>query len=95
MTTIFGNALNQHFVSQKAKAATAGVQLFFTTAAVVENPAGNRLASVIVFITLANIWRSHFRTVFDRTPFTTAAVLASIRLDISKRIDEDHVHTLL
>ena len=52
-------------------------------------------ASVIVFITLANIWRSHFRTVFDRTPFTTAAVLASIRLDISKRIDEDHVHTLL
>ncbi|EPB84897.1 hypothetical protein HMPREF1544_08332 [Mucor circinelloides 1006PhL] len=52
-------------------------------------------ASVILFITLANIWRSHFRTVFDRTPFTTAAVLASIRLDISKRIDGDHVHTLL
>ncbi|KAG1079031.1 hypothetical protein G6F42_023966 [Rhizopus arrhizus] len=52
-------------------------------------------ASVIVFITLANIWRSHFRTVFDRTPFTTAAVLAGIRLDILKRIDEDDVHTIL
>ncbi|GAN10084.1 hypothetical protein MAM1_0318d09619 [Mucor ambiguus] len=53
------------------------------------------LASVIVFITLANIWRSHLRTVFDRTPFTTAAVLTGIRLDIITRIDEDQVHRML
>lgn len=52
-------------------------------------------ASIIVLITLANIWRSHFRTLFDRTPFTTAAVLAGIWLDILKRIDEDDVHTIL
>jgi endonuclease/exonuclease/phosphatase family metal-dependent hydrolase len=52
-------------------------------------------ASVIVFITLANIWRSHFRTVFDSTPFTTTAVLAGIRLDIITRIDEEQVHKTL
>ena len=52
-------------------------------------------ASVVVFISLANIWWSHFRIAFDRKPFTTATVLAGIRLDILKCIDEDHVHTLL
>ncbi|GAN07820.1 hypothetical protein MAM1_0177d07324 [Mucor ambiguus] len=51
--------------------------------------------SVIVFITLANIWRHHFRTVFDNTTFTTAAVLPGIRIDIITRIDEDHVHNTL
>ncbi|KAI8640330.1 hypothetical protein BD408DRAFT_470126 [Parasitella parasitica] len=45
--------------------------------------------------TLANIWRAHYRFVFNQKAFETAAVMNSIRLDISKLIDEDQVHASL
>ncbi|CEP15717.1 hypothetical protein [Parasitella parasitica] len=44
---------------------------------------------------LAIVWRCHFRAVFDHGPFTTVAVLAGIRLDISTHVDEDQVHKAL
>ncbi|KAI8638155.1 hypothetical protein BD408DRAFT_352395 [Parasitella parasitica] len=50
---------------------------------------------LIVMITLANIWRAHYRFVFNQKAFETAAVLNSIRLDISKMIDENQVHASL
>ncbi|KAI8636625.1 hypothetical protein BD408DRAFT_355313, partial [Parasitella parasitica] len=52
-------------------------------------------ASLIVFIALTNIWRAHFCFIFDGTPFTTAAVLANIRIEVLKRIEEDSVHSVL
>ncbi|GAN03558.1 hypothetical protein MAM1_0043d03013 [Mucor ambiguus] len=49
----------------------------------------------IVIIAMSNIWKAHYRLIFDQTPFAPAAVLNSIRLDIQKMIDEDLIHASL
>ncbi|EPB81367.1 hypothetical protein HMPREF1544_11916 [Mucor circinelloides 1006PhL] len=49
----------------------------------------------IVIIAMANIWKAHYRLIFDQVSFAPAAVLNSIRIDIQKMIDEDHVHASL
>lgn len=50
---------------------------------------------IIVIITLANIWKAHFRFIFNQQPFVTASILNHIRLDILQRIDEDQIHSRL
>ncbi|KAK4511136.1 regulator of (H+)-ATPase in vacuolar membrane [Mucor velutinosus] len=49
----------------------------------------------IVIIAMSNIWKAHYRLIFDQTSFAPAAVLNSIRLDIQKMIDEDLIHASL
>ncbi|CEP12669.1 hypothetical protein [Parasitella parasitica] len=52
-------------------------------------------APIIVILTLANIWRAHFRTVFDATPFEAQTIIANIRADVIRRINEDQVHSTI
>ncbi|KAI8636569.1 hypothetical protein BD408DRAFT_323060, partial [Parasitella parasitica] len=39
---------------------------------------------IIVIITLANVWKAHFRFIFQQQPFSATSILNRIRLDISK-----------
>ncbi|EPB80951.1 hypothetical protein HMPREF1544_12357, partial [Mucor circinelloides 1006PhL] len=50
---------------------------------------------VVVFITLANIWKAHYRWVFNQQTVLPSSILSSIRLDIQKMTDEDQVHSQL
>ena len=49
----------------------------------------------ITIITLSQIWLAHIRFVFDKTPISHSAIMASIRLNVQKNIDQDSVHSLL
>ena len=49
----------------------------------------------ITIITLSQIWLAHMRFVFDKTPISHSAIIASIRLNVQKNIDQDSVHSLL
>ena len=49
----------------------------------------------ITIITLSQIWLAHMRFVFDKTPISLSAIMASIRLNVQKNIDQDSVHSLL
>ncbi|EPB88091.1 hypothetical protein HMPREF1544_05153 [Mucor circinelloides 1006PhL] len=50
---------------------------------------------VVVFITLANIWKAHYRWVFNQQTVLPSSTLSSIRLGIQKMIDEDQVYSQL
>lgn len=50
---------------------------------------------IIVIITLANIWKAHYRLIFHQQPFIPSAILRGIRLDIDKMLAEDTAHSQL
>ncbi|KAL9536417.1 hypothetical protein MBANPS3_012662, partial [Mucor bainieri] len=50
---------------------------------------------LIVMVTLANIWKAHYRLVFHQRPLLPSSILRSIRLDIQRKIDEDAVYRSL
>ena len=39
----------------------------------------------ITIITLSQIWLAHMRFVFDKTPISHSAIMASIRLNVQKK----------
>ncbi|KAG2200402.1 hypothetical protein INT46_009582 [Mucor plumbeus] len=49
----------------------------------------------ILLISLSQIWLAHMRFVFNQVPISHAAILASIRINIQKMIDEDQCLSLL
>lgn len=52
-------------------------------------------APLIIVITLANVWKAHFRSVIDDTPFLWPSVMNLIRTDIKKHVQESQLHSLL
>jgi hypothetical protein len=52
----------------------------------------NISAHIIIFITLTQIWKAHFRFIFDETPFHSPNIIASITEDITQWRKEALVH---
>lgn len=52
-------------------------------------------AQMIIFTSLAAIWKGHFRSSFDNTSFLGPVIVSNIRQDISRQIQEIHVHSSL
>jgi hypothetical protein len=50
---------------------------------------------MVIYITLANIWKAHFRSLIDGIPFLWPSVVSLIRQDIAKHGQEDQIHFLL
>jgi hypothetical protein len=51
-----------------------------------------KTAHIIIFITLTQIWKAHFRFIFDETPFHSPNIIASITEDITQWRKEALVH---
>ncbi|KAI9358063.1 hypothetical protein BD770DRAFT_472428 [Pilaira anomala] len=52
-------------------------------------------AQMIVYITLANIWKGHFRSSFDSTPFLGPTIFLQTKKDIASRLEEGLIHSKL
>ncbi|KAI9336903.1 hypothetical protein BD770DRAFT_467090, partial [Pilaira anomala] len=52
-------------------------------------------AQMIVYITLASIWKSHFRSSFDSTPFLGPVIFFQTKKDIASRLEEGLIHSKL
>jgi hypothetical protein len=50
---------------------------------------------MVIYITLANIWKAHFRSLIDDIPFLWPSVVSLIRQDIARHGQEDQFHSLL
>lgn len=55
-------------------------------------PACPAKADVLIIIALSEIWKAHWRTVFDNKPFSAEAVLSNTILSLQRRKAEDNVH---
>jgi hypothetical protein len=50
---------------------------------------------MVIYITLANIWKAHFRSLIHDIPFFWPSVVSLIRQDIAQHGQEDQIHSLL
>jgi hypothetical protein len=49
----------------------------------------------ILLISLSQLWLAHMRFIYDATPISSTAILASIRTTVRQNIAEDQCHSLL